>query len=63
MSQMLIGLVTRVSVMPDAAKSAIFVLCELFMLALVLSPFFLTEKRGEADGSVSQTPSRGSEGA
>ncbi len=63
MSQILIGLATRVSVIPDAAKSAIFVLCELFMLALVLSPFFLTEKHGEADGSVAQASSQGSEGA
>ena len=63
MSQILIKLVTHVSVIPDAVKTAIFVLCELFLLALVLSPFFLTEKDGEADGTVSQAPSQGCEGA
>ncbi len=62
MSQLLIALATRVSVIPDAAKSAVFVLCELFVLAVVLSPFLLTEKP-EADGSASRTPMRGSEKA
>lgn len=62
MSQLLIALATRVSVIPDAAKSAVFVLCELFVLAVVLSPFFLREKP-ETDGSGSRTPIRGSEKA
>ena len=55
MSHLLIALATRVSVIPDAAKSAVFILCELFLLAVVLSPFFLREKP-EADGSTSRTP-------
>jgi hypothetical protein len=39
MSQVLVMLATWVSEIPDAAKSAVFIMCEFVVATIVLSPF------------------------
>ena len=63
MSQVLITLVTWVSLMPDAAKSAFFIFCELFVAAIVVSPFVSSGTRRVSDQSNLGIANRGSKGA
>ena len=51
MSQVLLAVITCISVIPDSAKSAIFIVCELFVAAVVFSPLVFRGTRGDANRS------------
>jgi len=49
MSQVLVAAITCISVIADSAKSAIFIVCELFVAAVVISPLVFRDTRGESN--------------
>lgn len=62
MSQVVVTLVTWLSVIPDAAKSAIYILCELVVGTVVISPLLFRGTPEPRTGAIEEPRGAGPRG-